>query len=123
MSWSGIFLKFLARLFRAALIPYESQSNLECKKRVGWRHTTFTLCQNAACSSFFPFYFRVCSQFSGPDYLGAWNRLFLDLIKALVYKGTETSQIQVGPLRVQFRTRAISYFIPSIKMPTSMLYT
>ena len=73
-------------------------------------------------SSRFIFVFAL-SQFSGPDYLGAWNRLFLDLIKALVYKGTETSQIQVGPLRVQFRTRAISYFIPSIKMPTSMLYT
>ena len=46
-----IFLKFLARLFRAALSPYASQSNLECKTRVGRQHTTFTLCQNAVCSS------------------------------------------------------------------------
>ena len=50
-QWVGIFLKFLARLFRAALIPYASQSNLKCKKWVGRQHTTFTLCQNAACSS------------------------------------------------------------------------
>ena len=35
--------------------PLSSQSNLECKKRVGRQHTTFTLCQNAACSSeYFP---------------------------------------------------------------------
>ena len=31
--------------------PYASVSNLECKKRVGRQHTTFTLCQNAACSN------------------------------------------------------------------------
>ena len=30
--------------------PLSSQSNLECKKRVGRQHTTFTLCQNATCS-------------------------------------------------------------------------
>ena len=34
-----------------ALIPYVSVSNLECKKRVGRQHMTFTSCQNAACSS------------------------------------------------------------------------
>ena len=50
-----MFHKFLAGLFCAALIPYASQSNLECKKRVGRQHTTFTFCQNAACSSeYFP---------------------------------------------------------------------
>ena len=42
-------IKFLARLFRAALIPYASVSNLECKKRVGRQNTTSTSCQNAAC--------------------------------------------------------------------------
>ena len=26
-------------------------SNLECKKQVGRQHTTFTSCQNAACSN------------------------------------------------------------------------
>ena len=31
--------------------PLSSQSNLECKKRVGRQHTTFTLSQNATCSS------------------------------------------------------------------------
>ena len=50
-QWVGLFLKFLARLFRAALLPYARQSNLECKKQVGRQHTTFTLCQNATCSS------------------------------------------------------------------------
>ena len=33
------------------LIPYVSQSNLECKNCVLRQHKTFTLCQNAACSS------------------------------------------------------------------------
>ena len=31
--------------------PLSIQSNLECKKRVGRQHTTFTLSQNATCSS------------------------------------------------------------------------
>ena len=57
-QWDGIFLTFLARLFRAALIPYASVSNLECKKRVGRQHTTFTSCQNTVCSNEY-FLFRV----------------------------------------------------------------
>ena len=57
-QWVGIFLKFLARLFGAALIPYASVRNLECKKRIGRQHTTFTSCQNAACSNKY-FLFRV----------------------------------------------------------------
>ena len=48
---SSNFSWFLARLFRAALIPYGSVRNLECKKRVGRQNTTFTSCQNAACSN------------------------------------------------------------------------
>ena len=50
-KWVGNFLKFLSRVFHAALIPYASVNNLECKKRVGRQHTTFTLSQNATCSS------------------------------------------------------------------------
>ena len=49
MSWN---LSQISReSLRAVLIPYASQNNLECKKRVGRQHTSFTLCQNAACSS------------------------------------------------------------------------
>ena len=36
---------------RRALIPYASQSDLRCKKRVVRKHMTFTLCQSASCSS------------------------------------------------------------------------
>ena len=50
MTMSGMFFIIL-RLFRAATNPYASVSNLECKKRVGRQHTTFTSCQNAACSN------------------------------------------------------------------------
>ena len=65
--------------------PLSSQSKLDCKKRVGRQHTTFTLCQNATkypCSPQFPSVFIfvfVLSQLSGPDYLGAWNRLGLEI--------------------------------------------
>ena len=31
--------------------PLHNREQLECKKRVGRQHTTFTLCQNAACSN------------------------------------------------------------------------
>ena len=46
MSWN------LSQISREiiSLIPYSSVSNLEYKKRVGRQHTTFTSCQNAACS-------------------------------------------------------------------------
>ena len=48
MSMSGIFFIFLAIISRGAN-AYASVSNLDCKKRVGRQHTTFTSCQNAAC--------------------------------------------------------------------------
>ena len=38
MSW--IFLKFLARVFRAALIPYATASNSECKLKAIGTHVT-----------------------------------------------------------------------------------
>ena len=58
-QWVGILLKFLARLFGPALtLMHAGVSNLECKKRVGRQHTTFTSCQNAACSNEY-FLFRV----------------------------------------------------------------
>ena len=31
--------------------PLHNREQLECKKQVGRQHTTFTLCQNAACSN------------------------------------------------------------------------
>ena len=48
--------QFLSILFHAALIPYASVSKLECKMQGeggggGSQDTTFTSCQNAACSS------------------------------------------------------------------------
>ena len=51
MSRSWNLSQFVARLFRAALIPYASVTNLEGKKQVGRQNTTFTSSQNAACSN------------------------------------------------------------------------
>ena len=50
-SFSNFSRDYFARHLSVWLIPYASQSNLECKNCVLRQHKTFTLCQNAACSS------------------------------------------------------------------------
>ena len=62
-----IFLKFLPRLFHAALIPHASVCNLECKKGVGRQHTTFSSCLNAVCSNEY-FHLRVDYAQEGSTY-------------------------------------------------------
>ena len=55
MSWnlSQISREIISRCaYQSGLsLNYVSQSNLECKNCVLRQHKTFTLCQNAACSS------------------------------------------------------------------------
>ena len=47
-----MFLKYLARLFRAALISSASVNNLECNKRVGRQHSLLCVNVMVSCNEF-----------------------------------------------------------------------
>ena len=51
MSMSRNLSQISREIISRGAYPLSIQSNLECKKRVGRQHTTFTLSQNATCSS------------------------------------------------------------------------
>ena len=96
-QWVGIFLKFLARVLHPALIPYACVSNLECKKGVSRQHTTFTLCQNDACSNGF-FLFLV-------DYALEWSTFWLskcDFLPLVSCWGRERSPPLLSPVSSHF---------------------
>ena len=66
-------MQFMSR----CLIKRQSVVIFEVKKRMSWKTTNclvFSTCYSLACSRLFIFACAL-SQFSGRDYLGAWNRL------------------------------------------------